>query len=260
MSLLSVVPENVSAASGHLEKLGSALRSANAAAAAQTTAVVAPAADEVSAAITALFGTHAQEFQAVNAQAAAFHDEFVGGLSGGAAQYVSTELANAQQTLVSAVNAPAQALLGHPLIGTGGTPGAAAVLTADEIGNTAQVYNWGPFRALLNVTGASLDENTATLAVTESVALSLNSPYGSAALGGGYLVMAVSGADGSFTGSFGQTWPLGNFATVSATGALFGPGPVISALTANFDGLTFAWPGTSWFGPVVPSVSYSPTP
>jgi PE family len=42
-----------------LEKLGSALRRGNAAAATQTAAITAPAADEVSAEITALFGTHA---------------------------------------------------------------------------------------------------------------------------------------------------------------------------------------------------------
>jgi PE family len=57
--LLSIAPDIVSAARGNLQHLGSALRSANAAAASQTTAVAAPAADEVSAAITGLFGTHA---------------------------------------------------------------------------------------------------------------------------------------------------------------------------------------------------------
>ena len=64
MSLLSVVPDVVATASANLENLGSALSSANAAAASQTTAIAAPAADEVSAAVTALFGAHAQEFHA----------------------------------------------------------------------------------------------------------------------------------------------------------------------------------------------------
>ena len=103
MSLLNLVPDLVEAASGNLQNIGSALHSANAAAAAQTSAIAAPAADEVSAAITALFGAHAQEFQTLNAQAAAFHDEFVNLLNGGAARYVHTEMANAGQTLLNSI-------------------------------------------------------------------------------------------------------------------------------------------------------------
>jgi hypothetical protein len=88
------------------------LRAAHAAAAAQTTAIAAPAADEVSAAIASFFGTTGQEFQALGAQAAAFHENFVSTLSAGAGQYLSAEAANVQQTLANAVNAPAQALSG----------------------------------------------------------------------------------------------------------------------------------------------------
>jgi len=94
MSLVSIAPDVVAAASGNLADLGSALRSANAAAATQTISIAAPAADEVSAAITALLGTHAQGFQALSAKAAAFHDDFVNLLNGGAAQYVGTEVAS----------------------------------------------------------------------------------------------------------------------------------------------------------------------
>ncbi|MCW2661787.1 MAG: hypothetical protein JWP83_2939 [Mycobacterium sp.] len=53
MSSLNVLPEIVSAVSGNLQNLGSALRNANAEAASQTTAIAAPAADEVSWAISA---------------------------------------------------------------------------------------------------------------------------------------------------------------------------------------------------------------
>lgn len=54
-----------------------ALSEATAAAAIPTTQVLAAAADEVSAAIAELFGAHGQEFQALSAQASAFHDRFV---------------------------------------------------------------------------------------------------------------------------------------------------------------------------------------
>lgn len=133
MSLVSVVPEAVTAASASLHDLGSALRGASVKAVNQATAIAPPAADEISSAITALFGSHAEEFAEVSARASAFHADFVKLLSGGAAQYVNAEIANAQQTLVNAINAPAQALLGHPLIGPGGVAPAATMTETSTI-------------------------------------------------------------------------------------------------------------------------------
>jgi PE family len=72
------------------------LGAAHSAAAAPTTGVVAAAADEVSAAIASLFSSHALQFHALNAQAAAFHNEFTNLLNAGAASYLSAEVANAQ--------------------------------------------------------------------------------------------------------------------------------------------------------------------
>jgi PE family len=94
MSFVSVVPDIVAQAAGELESLGSTLSAANAAAAAPTIGVAAPAADEVSAAIATLLGRHAQEFQALSAQAATFHSQFVNLLNAGAGSYISTEIAN----------------------------------------------------------------------------------------------------------------------------------------------------------------------
>ncbi|WP_131813387.1 PE family protein, partial [Mycobacterium kubicae] len=123
----------VIAAAGNLSGIQSALSEAAAAAAAPTTQVAAAAADEISAAVSRLFGTFGQDFQAINAQAAAFHAEFVRLLNGGAVAYLSTELANAEQNLLNVVNAPAQTLLGPsaaaalvpaaaPLLGIPGLP------------------------------------------------------------------------------------------------------------------------------------------
>ncbi len=119
MSFVIAVPELVTTAASNLAEIGSALTAVNAAAALPTTGIVAAAADEVSAAIAALFGAHAQAFQAISAQAAAFHDQFVQTLSRGAGSYASAESANAEQTLLNAINAPTQVLLGRPLIGNG---------------------------------------------------------------------------------------------------------------------------------------------
>lgn len=109
--------------------------------------------DEVSAAITASFNKFGQEYQALSAQAAAFHAQFVQNLTAGQGSYAATEAANvsplqtvgnvvntapasalqtvekiintpALQPVVNVINAPTELLLGRPLIGNGapGTP------------------------------------------------------------------------------------------------------------------------------------------
>ena len=74
--------------------IGSTIREANAAAAGSTTSVVAAAQDEVSAAISALFGSHGQAFQALSAQAAHVLYQFVRDLTGAGGAYSLTEAAN----------------------------------------------------------------------------------------------------------------------------------------------------------------------
>src|SRR6202453_5344116 len=114
MSYLPAAPEALAAAAGDVASIGSTLSEANAVAAAPPTGVVAAAEDEVSAAIAALFSSHAQSFQALSAQAAAFHGQFVQLMNGGAAQYAAAEAANASplQPLLNAINAPTEALVG----------------------------------------------------------------------------------------------------------------------------------------------------
>ena len=120
MSFVVAAPELVAAAASDLEGIGSALSAATAAAVAPTTQVVAAAADEVSAAIAGLFGAHAQEFQAVNAQAMEFHDQVARVLNAGAGAYARAEAANAalQQN-------PQRVVFTG---GTGGFPGVQAMM------------------------------------------------------------------------------------------------------------------------------------
>ena len=94
MSFVMAAPEMLASAAADVAGIGSSLSAANAAAAAPTTAVMAAAGDEVSAAITSVFSRHAQQFQALSAQAAAFHDRLVQTLNSGAGSYASTEAAN----------------------------------------------------------------------------------------------------------------------------------------------------------------------
>ncbi len=131
MSFVLASPPTLAAAATELAGIGSAISAANAAWAAPTTAVLPAAADEVSAAIAALFSGHAQGYQALGVRAATFHAQFVRALNAAAGSYASAEAANAgplqavQQELLNAVNAPTLALLGRPLIGNGanGLPG-----------------------------------------------------------------------------------------------------------------------------------------
>ena len=121
MSLVIAAPDVMAAAATDLANIGSTLSAANAAAASQTTGVLAAAEDEVSAAIAAVFSGHGQGFQALSAQAQAFHSEFVNLMNAGAGAYLSAEIANAEQVLTNAVGAPVQALLGGGAsLGSGG--------------------------------------------------------------------------------------------------------------------------------------------
>jgi hypothetical protein len=94
MSSVIAAPGLIATGATDLRNIGSTLSAAHAAAALPTTAMVAAAEDEVSAAIAAVFSAHGQGFQTLGAQAAAFHAQFVQALSSGAGSYVSAEAAN----------------------------------------------------------------------------------------------------------------------------------------------------------------------
>jgi hypothetical protein len=134
MSFVIAAPETVSWAASDLARIGSMIDAAHASAAASTTAVLPAAADEVSAAAAALFSGHAQGFQALGAQAATFHAQFVQLMTAGAGAYAGADAANASplqaitQQVLGVINTPTQVLLGRPLIGNGanGTPGTGA--------------------------------------------------------------------------------------------------------------------------------------
>ncbi len=116
MSFVVTIPEALAAVATDLAGIGSTIGTANAAAAVPTTTVLAAAADEVSAAMAALFSGHAQAYQALSAQAAAFHQQFVQALTGAGGAYAAAEAVNAavaqsvQQDVLNVINAPTQVL------------------------------------------------------------------------------------------------------------------------------------------------------
>jgi hypothetical protein len=152
-----VNPDIVSAAVPHLANIGATISDANAAAVTSTTEMLPAAEDEISAAIAGLFGTYAQDFHALAAQAAGFHNRFVQAVSASAGSYVAAEGANAaalvqivQPDLMGVVKAPAEALLGHPLIGTGsGMAAAAQQVVIDAAGGIPEnAYPFGGVKQL----------------------------------------------------------------------------------------------------------------
>ncbi|OBG32782.1 PE family protein, partial [Mycobacterium sp. E3198] len=125
MSFVIASSDTLATAATDLGGIRSAVAAANAAAAGPTAQIQAAAADEVSAAISALFGEYGRAYQAFGARAAAFHDQFVQLMRGAGLSYAAAEAANAsplqtlEQDALNAINAPTQTLLGRPLIGNG---------------------------------------------------------------------------------------------------------------------------------------------
>lgn len=85
--------------------------------------------DEISAAIAALFGSQAREYQAIGARMSGWQQQFVAALHTAGGTYAAAEAAaaNPLQSLLDVLNAPSMALTGRILIGDGAdatTPGA----------------------------------------------------------------------------------------------------------------------------------------
>ena len=133
MSFLSVTPDQIESAAQDLAGIRSALSESSTAAVAPTTRVVAAAEDEVSTAIASIFGAYGRQYQVLSTQATSFHDEFVNLMNAGSGAYISTEVANAENNLLNAVQAPVQGLLGHPSTLTPGRLAAALQAAEPEL-------------------------------------------------------------------------------------------------------------------------------
>lgn len=129
MSYVIAAPEYVAAAATDLANIGSAISDANTAAVIPTTGAFLPAGtDAVSTELAALFGAHAEAFQALSAQAAAFHDQFVQLMNLGSQSYAVTEAANVSNVQTGVVSVPQQTLgPGSISEGSHAAPAAAAM-------------------------------------------------------------------------------------------------------------------------------------
>jgi PE family len=142
MDFVIAAPAYVQAAAADLANIGSTISAANAAVATPTTAIMAAGADTVSMELAALFGVHGQMYQALSAQAALFHNQFVQLMNAGGAQYALAEAANASplqavgSESLAAVNAPFSAASGRPLIGNGADGAAPGAAVKDGAGGS----------------------------------------------------------------------------------------------------------------------------
>ncbi|MEE6180031.1 PE family protein [Mycobacterium sp. 050134] len=227
MSFVVTIPDLVTAAGGDLASIHSTLSEATAAAAGPTTVVVAAAGDEVSAAIASVFGALGQDYQALYAQAAAFHGQFVNLLNGSAAAYLSAEAANVQQAMANAVNAAVAAPTD-----IGGTLGAVVGRYESVFANTAANLS-GIGNTWTNVTEPALLQAFATqIGVPQRIA---------AAFGSGNLLslLNVTGESGLGYANLAQqlTTPISvSVTSLSPSGASIAVGFGLPSLLA-FDAL-----------------------
>jgi hypothetical protein len=245
VSLLVAVPELLAAAEADLESIGAELNAAHAAAAGPTTGLLAAGADEVSAAVAALFAGHGQAFQALSAQASAFHAQFVQALSGAKGAYAAAEAANASplQAVVQgaqglAVFSPWQSMLGRPLIGNG-------------TNGTAASPNGGAGGLLFGTGGTGYSETgNAGVAGGNGGSAGLIGHGGAGGTGGSGAAGGTGGAGGTVIGSGGAGGTGGSGAAGGAGGI---PGRLFGSYGAG------GQPGTSLGTGQVPLQIYAGT-
>jgi len=255
-----IEPELVTDAAGDIAGIGSSVAVAHRAAAASTTGVVAAAGDEVSAAIASMFSSHARDYQALGAQAEAFHAQFVAALSGAPGAYAASEAASSSPLQILAldvlgvINLPTERLVGRPVIGNGlnGTPGSGQAGGAGGIllgsggsggsGASGQAGGPGGPAGLIGSGGAGGmggwdasggSGGTGGLIWGNGGAGGIGGPFGTGGVGGSALYFG-NGGPGGLGGELGGSggtggrggWLVGNGGAGGTGGVSGGPGGV----------------------------------
>ncbi|WP_085244386.1 PE family protein [Mycobacterium paraense] len=241
MSFVVAVPDLVEVAAQDLASIRSALDEVTEAILAPTTSLAPAASDEVSTAIAALFGNFGQEYQALNAEVAAFHNAFVGTLSGGAAAYTGAEIANSAAMLSGGGNLAAElgaaisgfgaALSGSLSAGLNSSLGAALGGTLETLlgaGLGGLVFQTGGF--ILSGIGNGMVQ-TGNAIVQAGLALE-NSGAALSAMGGPLLAQANAALNALLNANFGLD--LSAALSASLGGSLTG---LAANLAAGLNGL-----------------------
>jgi hypothetical protein len=216
MSFVAATPEWIEATAAQVEGIGSALDAAHAGAAVSTTGLMAPAADEVSVAVAAVFAGVGRDYQTLCAQAGAFRERFVQLLAANAGAYGLTEAANAsplqtlERDLLGVVNAPTEALLGRALIGNG-------------TNGTATNPNGGAGGLLYGNGGTGFSETASGVAGGTGGAAGLIGNGGVGGAGGTGAAGGAGGNGGWLSGNAG-TGGLGGAVAANGIGGIGGAG------------------------------------
>jgi hypothetical protein len=104
MSFVVAATEAVASAAQDLSNIGSTIDAAGAVAGAATRGDLSAAADQVSIAIGQVFSAHADAYQAVRAQIAEFHQQFVQTISASGQAYATAEADNAKSIQTGALD------------------------------------------------------------------------------------------------------------------------------------------------------------
>src|ERR1700677_437066 len=99
MSFLTTIPQELLSAAAQLEGIGTSLTAQNAAAAAPTTSVAPPAADQVSLLQAGVFSSYGTLYQQIAAEAQVVQQQFVSTLGLSSGTYTDTEASNAAASL-----------------------------------------------------------------------------------------------------------------------------------------------------------------
>jgi PE family len=194
MSFVVAATDLVESAAQNLAGLRTSLADAASMVAGPTTGIPAAAQDEVSLAISEMFGDFGNRFQILNAQAQLFHSRFVSLMNSGAGAYLDAEVANA-----------AQAVSGGGLGNIGQTLGGALTSGEAAIGQFA-----GQAGASLNGAVAALQNGSAAaflggqiqageMAISNAISGAPAALNGAVATGMADFSTSVSNAQGAFT-------------------------------------------------------------
>ncbi len=245
MSVLKTIPEELIAAATQLEGIGTSLTAQNAAAAAPTTSIAPPAADQVSALQAGIFGAYGTVYQQIAAEAQAIQQQFTSTLGLSSGTYSSTEAANAAS---SAAQSGFQnfltniaTILGGPTTSVGGNPlspsGNAANFLSFESGNWASAMS-----DCLGMAGGGLipSDDLANLAGTagDSAAVAGAADVNSIAPVGG---MGMGGIGAGMPAGIGQATMVSSMSTPPSWAGTVTP---VSATTAATP-LTTGWTGAA---------------
>jgi hypothetical protein len=212
--------------------------------------VIAAGSDEVSAAIASLFSSHGKAFQALSAQAAAFHSRFVQALIAGAGAYAGAEAANAAPFETLTLNLTLSLPVPNAAVSVGGFTllRAGSATASSNFGGLAVAFGANSNAMAGGIFNAALAIGNTSLAQAGTGNLNLATAFGTnsaanAGLAGNLDTAAALGKNSiasAASGNFNFASALGTGSAAVAGGVRFVPGSGNVALVLGTGSTAFA--------------------